>query len=136
MLIGVTFFLLNNLAVTQKITAEPSPAYGISTGAFSGRQPKVRGVGAALLEPTKISNFHNTCQSCSRLHSKEADQLFHTFLVLLSLGQLLDPSVQGLQLVRHLLEGHKVFLQRLLQDDRSEERRVGKECRSRWSPYH
>src|SRR3989449_10265634 len=23
-----------------------------------------------------------------------------------------------------------------LPDDRSEERRVGKECRSRWSPYH
>ena len=23
-----------------------------------------------------------------------------------------------------------------LQDQRSEERRVGKECRSRWSPYH
>ena len=24
----------------------------------------------------------------------------------------------------------------VVQDDRSEERRVGKECRSRWSPYH
>ena len=24
----------------------------------------------------------------------------------------------------------------LLKADRSEERRVGKECRSRWSPYH
>ena len=24
----------------------------------------------------------------------------------------------------------------LLSNDRSEERRVGKECRSRWSPYH
>ena len=24
----------------------------------------------------------------------------------------------------------------LNRDDRSEERRVGKECRSRWSPYH
>ena len=24
----------------------------------------------------------------------------------------------------------------LILDDRSEERRVGKECRSRWSPYH
>ncbi len=24
----------------------------------------------------------------------------------------------------------------LMNDDRSEERRVGKECRSRWSPYH
>src|SRR3989442_15053670 len=26
--------------------------------------------------------------------------------------------------------------QRVLRDMRSEERRVGKECRSRWSPYH
>ena len=25
---------------------------------------------------------------------------------------------------------------RLYYDQRSEERRVGKECRSRWSPYH
>ena len=25
---------------------------------------------------------------------------------------------------------------RYLNEDRSEERRVGKECRSRWSPYH
>ena len=24
----------------------------------------------------------------------------------------------------------------MFSDDRSEERRVGKECRSRWSPYH
>ena len=24
----------------------------------------------------------------------------------------------------------------LIRSDRSEERRVGKECRSRWSPYH
>ena len=24
----------------------------------------------------------------------------------------------------------------VIKDDRSEERRVGKECRSRWSPYH
>ena len=29
-----------------------------------------------------------------------------------------------------------VFLQNLEDYDRSEERRVGKECRSRWSPYH
>src|SRR5260221_8125152 len=27
-------------------------------------------------------------------------------------------------------------LARLMKDTRSEERRVGKECRSRWSPYH
>ena len=27
-------------------------------------------------------------------------------------------------------------ISKLLDDVRSEERRVGKECRSRWSPYH
>ena len=32
---------------------------------------------------------------------------------------------------------HNVFRRlRCYHDDRSEERRVGKECRSRWSPYH
>src|SRR2546430_10803367 len=30
----------------------------------------------------------------------------------------------------------KLRLVRLLPRERSEERRVGKECRSRWSPYH
>src|SRR3712207_9570683 len=35
---------------------------------------------------------------------------------------------QALQAVR--AEAQRVF------DERSEERRVGKECRSRWSPYH
>src|SRR2546429_6606004 len=33
---------------------------------------------------------------------------------------------------------HRAEAERFLQDwrERSEERRVGKECRSRWSPYH
>ena len=30
----------------------------------------------------------------------------------------------------------KTFCRDILNRDRSEERRVGKECRSRWSPYH
>ena len=32
--------------------------------------------------------------------------------------------------------GFKADADTLLADMRSEERRVGKECRSRWSPYH
>ena len=31
---------------------------------------------------------------------------------------------------------YKLFLVMVLELERSEERRVGKECRSRWSPYH
>ena len=30
----------------------------------------------------------------------------------------------------------KKVLEELINEGRSEERRVGKECRSRWSPYH
>ena len=30
----------------------------------------------------------------------------------------------------------KTAVSMTIADDRSEERRVGKECRSRWSPYH
>src|SRR5256886_8020330 len=43
----------------------------------------------------------------------------------------------------HAFPGNHFFIQttrpailRLIRDHRSEERRVGKECRSRWSPYH
>src|SRR3712207_9462512 len=39
-----------------------------------------------------------------------------------------DPAVQG--------AADAVDVPRGTDDDRSEERRVGKECRSRWSPYH
>ena len=33
-------------------------------------------------------------------------------------------------------EGSKAFVVTKITRPRSEERRVGKECRSRWSPYH
>ena len=35
--------------------------------------------------------------------------------------------------VTELLQSHDKIL---MDEERSEERRVGKECRSRWSPYH
>ena len=37
-------------------------------------------------------------------------------------------TAQGLEYAQCTMGNHPV--------DRSEERRVGKECRSRWSPYH
>ena len=42
--------------------------------------------------------------------------------------QLLEPLRAQRVLDRHIIEPPA--------DERSEERRVGKECRSRWSPYH
>src|SRR3989449_290016 len=45
--------------------------------------------------------------------------------VMVPSGQAVESTIE--QLVPHLTRGDIV---------RSEERRVGKECRSRWSPYH
>ena len=39
------------------------------------------------------------------------------------------PYIEGAKVVGEVVENGKGLL-------RSEERRVGKECRSRWSPYH
>ena len=41
------------------------------------------------------------------------------------------------ELDKPIIEAAKMeFLENGFQSSRSEERRVGKECRSRWSPYH
>ena len=57
-----------------------------------------------------------------------------------------NEPVSDEELRPHILEGFigqprlkaqlQLFLDAARKRDRSEERRVGKECRSRWSPYH
>ena len=38
--------------------------------------------------------------------------------------------------IENYIKGLSNFIRRCTTSSRSEERRVGKECRSRWSPYH
>ena len=58
-----------------------------------------------------------------------------------------DPTAETMPLLsgeQHSLLAYRIFRDevteggfcQLIQNGRSEERRVGKECRSRWSPYH
>jgi hypothetical protein len=54
-------------------------------------------------------------------------------------AQELAPPVLAIidvQTVRRLSTAVKALSKRVAEQKRSEERRVGKECRSRWSPYH
>src|SRR2546425_5127217 len=55
-------------------------------------------------------------------------------LPILLLDGLRKMAGAEVHLVDH--ESHLVHLALQILLDRSEERRVGKECRSRWSPYH
>ena len=49
-----------------------------------------------------------------------------------------DSSIIGMIAIENTIAGSLLHNYELLRDSgaRSEERRVGKECRSRWSPYH
>ena len=62
-------------------------------------------------------------------------ELFNTRGLKRKLGEMGIIDVEPPQ-TKFVLELSPNELGTYLQDDRSEERRVGKECRSRWSPYH
>src|SRR2546422_8243898 len=56
-----------------------------------------------------------------------------------SYGRARIKSIDSNRILRALKDGEIVVVagfQGVDEEDRSEERRVGKECRSRWSPYH
>src|SRR5687767_15410054 len=55
---------------------------------------------------------------------------FGLALLLLAIGELTSIAVSG------LLSKQRQAMEKDHPSLRSEERRVGKECRSRWSPYH
>ena len=54
----------------------------------------------------------------------------------LYLGWLCAGGIKGLKKARKRLAVRAVCAVGMAPASRSEERRVGKECRSRWSPYH
>src|SRR5260370_39181398 len=64
-------------------------------------------------------------QSLFAVANSEDRYLFNAALLLLRQDRMGMVATDGRRL--SLVE---------VQEDRSEERRVGKECRSRWSPYH
>src|SRR2546430_97571 len=71
---------------------------------------------------------HQTINGCG---VKRLNQQLHVFIEFVVASQITrEPSdrkvSKGIEIVEHDSEMHF----------RSEERRVGKECRSRWSPYH
>src|SRR5438094_6502045 len=71
-----------------------------------------------------------------------AEPLFRSSLGLAKMGKVMRHTLGASLNIRHNLsssKGPKPLQLKLLTTyipKRSEERRVGKECRSRWSPYH
>ena len=90
-----------------------------------------------------MENYRNLVRYCAeRLHSKLPDKVELDDLISAGIFGLMDaidkfdPRV-GVKFETYCsprIRGS--ILDELRSMDRSEERRVGKECRSRWSPYH
>src|SRR3712207_667566 len=81
-------------------------------------------------DPTILSLETGTRHRTAERTSKQTDAL------VIAISQ--DRGVVSLYLdgAKYILEDIPVVLAKANQALRSEERRVGKECRSRWSPYH
>ena len=63
----------------------------------------------------------------SRIHKNKMEKLFNALSILLAFFPIMPYEM------RSIVTAIWAFVGVLI---RSEERRVGKECRSRWSPYH
>ena len=59
-----------------------------------------------------------------------------TIILVESSLELIPAELSNHQSVLAYSKKFKKNISNTLLDNRSEERRVGKECRSRWSPYH
>src|SRR3712207_3343149 len=68
---------------------------------------------------------------------KEAVAVFEEEKPDLIILDLMLPELDGLEVAKEIRKtSHIPIIMLSAKDSRSEERRVGKECRSRWSPYH
>ena len=67
---------------------------------------------------------------------KRGERLTILLIVLFLLGMVLLVARIVSQATFYMSHSHNVKLGYIYDRNRSEERRVGKECRSRWSPYH
>ena len=86
------------------------------------------------LESFYDSNGDDISNYCAIDPAMAATENFEEFVAALGahgIGVMLD------MVLNHSSTEHEWFRKALADDlTRSEERRVGKECRSRWSPYH
>ena len=109
-------------------------------GTFSCKETEKNEIMRCELQASKSIERDRPCQRCSRWKpppDREREQIFasaHFCILLKSVVQFVNATENGTN-----EGGNPIWHRKLIfsaSQSRSEERRVGKECRSRWSPYH
>ena len=123
--------------------------YGISTGRCTmdpsgglrgALQTHVARHQASIIDPQKIGQLLRDIEQYPGLIVREA-MLFQAYTFVRP-GEVrhaewseIDANKKEMRIAAEKMKMRRPHIVPL-SDDRSEERRVGKECRSRWSPYH
>src|SRR3712207_5970517 len=92
-----------------------------------------------LVDPkAAFREWHSLLKPGGRLLIVDGDFVSDTLVKrMIRLVEKLVPRLAGAPHAPNAMrETHERILKRVYFSKRSEERRVGKECRSRWSPYH
>ena len=91
-----------------------------------------------ILDVYRVAKIFSGNQQDARRLMKEAHlikNLKHPHIpVIYDIEQNIGEDNDSICIIEEYIDGKS--LRQYVHDERSEERRVGKECRSRWSPYH
>ena len=101
----------------------PSIGLAAPTGRAAKRITETTGAAA--------STIHRLLEASNMGFQRDRENPLDQELLILDETSMIDTT-----LMDHFLEAVPSASRLILVGDRSEERRVGKECRSRWSPYH
>src|SRR5260221_5610172 len=107
-------------------------AAGHEVTVFERSKQGLEGRGAGLVGQREIFAILRAvgCEHVARIGVVARERIFLDYR-----GQIIERhETPQMQISWDIL--FRSFLERLPDRNRSEERRVGKECRSRWSPYH
>ena len=84
-------------------------------------------------QPTCVLNINGIIGNRKMSDEEIAELLEHRFILL---DGFASKEGKAFPSVLELADNGAINMQSVIGKCRSEERRVGKECRSRWSPYH
>ena len=151
------FDIETGLPSKPRVKANYTDIFSTVMRKLGDRDEKVVAITAAMTDGTGLKRFHNMfpdrffdvgiaeehavtfAAGLAAAGLKPIFAVYSSFLQRAYDQILHDVCIQNLPVVfaidREGLVG-KINHEKILRDTRSEERRVGKECRSRWSPYH
>src|SRR5574344_2219276 len=134
--------LMGGMAMTIASCNQTNQENGDATATVAER-PSAKASSNYKIAFVQIDTLTSQYQKCKDLEETFAKKRANAEATINSKGksfttqmQEFNRKYQSNQFTQQQFEAEQARLAKLQQDLRSEERRVGKECRSRWSPYH